>query len=74
MLIPIVYTNGKHDLVKNFLLSQLIDDKRILKFRRSNGWVSISENNILRSEERPFYDGPKSRLQDSASSELMEIF
>jgi hypothetical protein len=73
MLIPVIYPNGKHDLVKDFLLSRLIDDKGIAKFKRSDGWVSTSSNNIRRSESLS-YDGPKRRLQDSESSELIEIF
>ena len=73
MLIPVVYPDGKHDLVKDFLLSRLIEDKGIAKFKRSDGWVSTSSKNLRRSEN-PFYDGPKRRLQDSESAEMIEIF
>jgi len=73
MLIPVIYPNGKHDLVKDFLLTRLIDDKSIVQFKRSSGWVSTTANNVRRSE-RPLYDGPKRRLLDSDDSELPEIF
>ena len=73
MLIPVIYPNGKHDLVKDFLLSRLIEDNGIIKFKRSDGWVSTTAKNIRRSQS-PFYDGPKRRLQDSESSEMIEIF
>jgi len=73
MLIPVIYPNGKHDLVKDFLLSRLIDDKSIVQFKRSSGWVSTTANNIRRLD-RTLYDGPKRRLLDSEDSETIEIF
>jgi hypothetical protein len=73
MLIPVIYPNGKHDLVKDFLLSRLIEDEGITKFKRSDGWVSTTAKNIRRSQSL-FYDGPKRRVQDSENSELIEIF
>ena len=74
MLIPVIYPNGKHDLVKDYLLSRLIDDKGIIKFKRSNGWVSATASNIRNTEKLSYYDGPKRRLQDSEIEELVEIF
>ncbi|MCK4503956.1 MAG: hypothetical protein KAU22_13050 [Desulfuromonadales bacterium] len=60
MLIPIVYPDGKHDMIKGFLLSRLIDDKGIAKFKRSSGWISITSNKI-RSSQRSTYTGPERR-------------
>lgn len=73
MLIPVVYLDGKHDLVKDFLLSRLIDDNSIVKFKRSTGWVNTTANDIRRSEKK-FYDGPKRRQHDSDAEEMIEIF
>ncbi|SEA68032.1 hypothetical protein SAMN05660420_02850 [Desulfuromusa kysingii] len=73
MLIPVVYPNGKHDLVKDFLLSRLIDDMSIIKFKRNSGWVSTTANDIRRSN-KVAYDGPKRRLQDSESAEMIDFF
>ena len=64
MLISVVYSNGKHDLVKGFLLSKLIDDKNIVKFKRSDGWISITANNIRRTGEKHLYHGPERRQQN----------
>ncbi|WP_321370989.1 GSU3473 family protein [uncultured Desulfuromusa sp.] len=73
MLIPVVYLDGKHDLVKDFLLNQLIDDASIIKFKRSSGWVSTTASNIRRADETS-YNGPKRRQHDSESAEMIELF
>ena len=41
MLIQVAYPNDKYDYVKESLLDKLIDEKRVLKFRRSAGWVTV---------------------------------
>ena len=63
MLIPVIYLDGKHDQVKDFLLSRLIDEKNITKFKRNSGWVTISSDNIRRAE-KTFYGGPERRQLD----------
>ncbi len=62
MLIPIVYSNGKHDMIKDFMLSHLIDNNGIAKFKRSTGWVSISSPELRRSKNTS-YTGPERRQQ-----------
>jgi len=42
MLIPVIYLDGKHDLVKDFYLTELIEQQQILSFKRREGWVSAS--------------------------------
>lgn len=74
MLIPVIYPNGKHDLVKSFLLSRLIDDKGIVKFKRSDGWISITEKNIRSTGKKYLYDGPERRQQDSIIPDSIDIF
>lgn len=51
MMIPIIYLNGRQDLVKAEYLDQLIDNKEIRRFKRRSGWVDL-KNGPLR-ENRP---------------------
>jgi hypothetical protein len=67
MLIPVVYTNGKHDLVKGFILDRLIENSDITSFKRIEGWVSL-DSKKLRSKRIDYdYDGPRRRTNDRNS-------
>ncbi|MDX2494264.1 MAG: hypothetical protein QNK27_04820 [Desulfuromusa sp.] len=74
MLIPVIYPNGKHDLVKDFILSKLIDDHEILKFKRSNGWVNASADNIRTGSSISLYSGEERRESELETAEIIEIF
>lgn len=54
MLIPIVYSNGRQDLVKPFVLDRLIEDRKISSFRRAAGWVVIGRDPIRNSSHKVF--------------------
>ena len=41
MLIQIIRDNNQHDYVMDFMLYSLIDSKKIVKFKRRKGWVTI---------------------------------
>jgi len=72
MLIPVIYPNGSHDLVKDFYLDYLIEEKKIDQFKRRDGWVSIFANNI-RSKKRDLkYSGPE-RRQNMSNQEQEKI-
>ena len=49
MLIPVIYRDNKYDYVKDFMLDLLIDLDKIIKFKRSTGWVTIGVDSIRRS-------------------------
>ena len=75
MLIPVIYPNGKHDQVKDFTLSKLIDDQSIAKFKRSNGWVDISTDNIRKARIKSFYRGEERRQTELINpDETIDIF
>lgn len=61
MLIPVIYPNGTHDLVKDFYLDYLINSKKIEQFKRSNGWISITSPHIRGKRSRAHYLGPERR-------------
>ncbi len=74
MLIPVIYPNGKHDLVKDFMLSNLINDQGIVKFKRSNGWVNIKAADIRTARSFSLYSGEERRQIEPLPAELLDIF
>ncbi|MCF6265387.1 MAG: hypothetical protein L3J57_02435 [Desulfuromusa sp.] len=70
MLIPVIYPNGKHDLVKDFVLTRLIADQDILKFKRSHGWVNITADNIRVIGSTSLYDGEERRQSELEPAEI----
>ena len=41
MLIHVKRNDNHYDYVKDFMLDLLIDAKKVVKFKRSSGWVSV---------------------------------
>lgn len=74
MLISVIYPNGKHDMVKDYLLEQMINRAAIIRFRRSSGWVDADAQNIRGRKKNFFYEGPKRRKEDASEQELIDIF
>ena len=81
MLIQVIYPNGKHDLVKDFYLSYLIQSEKIEKFRRAEGWINISAPNVRSNYDQNDYHGPERRLletsnnnQDNSQSAPIEFY
>ncbi|RME40466.1 MAG: hypothetical protein D6794_02190 [Deltaproteobacteria bacterium] len=60
MMIPVVYADGRHDMVKPRVLDQLIAEKKIVRFRRASGWVDI-ETDPVRRANRQMYSIPERR-------------
>ena len=59
MLIKVMYKNNEYAMVKPFLLDKLITSGKIIKFLRSEGWVSIGIDLIRVSDYR--YTGTERR-------------
>lgn len=66
MLIPVLYANGKHDMVKDFMLSRLIDNREIEQFKRSEGWVNVRTGPLRGQKATRLYDGPERRRAEFA--------
>ena len=49
-------------MIKDFLLTRLINDQSITKFKRSNGWVDITSPEIRQTSQSD-YQGPERRQQ-----------
>jgi hypothetical protein len=73
MMIPVIYPNGRHDMVKDFLLNKMIIEQQITRFKRSDGWIDINSSR-LRGKGRKLYAGPERRQQEEITAELADIF
>ncbi|MDX2495846.1 MAG: hypothetical protein QNK27_12855 [Desulfuromusa sp.] len=62
-MIPVVYKNGKEDLVEQKFLDILLHIGEIHEFRRSDHWVNVSEDPI-RSSQQGDYQGSNRRFHD----------
>ncbi len=61
MLIPVIYSDGKRDLVEGSTLSHLLGNCSIVKFKRQQGWVDVSSETLRKSDERSVYFGRERR-------------
>ncbi|MCD6186615.1 MAG: hypothetical protein J7K09_00510 [Desulfuromusa sp.] len=53
-MIPVVYRNGKEDLVEQKFLNILLHIGEIQEFRRSDHWVNVTEDPIRSSQQRDY--------------------
>jgi hypothetical protein len=60
MLIKVMYQNNESDMVKPFLLDDLVASGKITKFFRSGGWVTIGVDPV-RGNGGGYYKGPERR-------------
>lgn len=63
MLIEVFYPGMEHDYVKDFMLNSLIESGKIIKFRRSSGWVTIGVDPVRGMTRRTEYHGPDRRAR-----------
>jgi hypothetical protein len=49
MLIQVIYADNHHDFVKPNILDSLIELRKISKFKRSSGWVTVGEDPVRRA-------------------------
>ena len=61
MLIRVMYSDGKFDMVKPRLLDDLIEQQKVTSFKRAAGWVVVGRD-ALRSMNQKNYRGTERRL------------
>ena len=59
MLIKVVYQNNESDMVKPFLLDDLVASGKVKKFFRSDGWVTIGVDPVRGNGG--YHKGPERR-------------
>ena len=62
MLIQIIRNDYQHDYIMDFMLDSLIDSKKIVKFKRSTGWVTIGIDQIRASNRYSAFNGDDRRV------------
>jgi hypothetical protein len=73
MLIKVMYKDGKYGMVKPFVLDKLIASGKIIKFFRSEGWVTIGVDRIRGARNGGCYKGPE-RRKDYSFIKLMRWY
>lgn len=61
MLIQVMYPGNNFDYVKEFMLDNLIESRKIAKFRRSNGWVSVGIDPVRTGKQSGDFSGVERR-------------
>ena len=61
MMIRVMYSDGRFDIVKPNLLEELIEQDVITSFKRSTGWAVVGRDPI-RSSDRAEYSGAERRV------------
>jgi hypothetical protein len=72
MLIPVVLSGGKEELVSKDDLQFLMDIQQIMLFKRSDGWVVLGQDK-MRSQGAP-YHGREQRQHEEFSLVQDELF
>jgi len=63
MLIEVIYPGMKHDYVKDFMLHSLIENEKIIRFRRRSGWVTLGVDPVRDTTKRTNYNGVERRVR-----------
>ena len=71
MMMRVIYSDGKYDLVNGDLLTSLIESKAIIKFKRLNGWVNVPSKECRNSANKDRYGGPERRKHSVSQESLI---
>jgi len=66
MMIRVMYSDWRQDVVSPRALDRLLALKRVKKFKRLSGWVNVGCD-PLRGMGGGHYDGPERRMRTSES-------
>ena len=62
MLLRVICNDGTFDLVKDFVLTSLIESCEVSKFKRAGGWVDARSPEVRRLDRVTIYMGPERRI------------
>lgn len=60
MLIRVMYSDGRFDMVKPGMLDSLLERQTVTSFKRATGWAVVGRDPI-RSSSRSSYNGQERR-------------
>ena len=66
MITSVVYKNGDIGMIGTSSLDALITSKKIVKFLRTDGWVTLGIDPIR--EKKKKYKGPEKRIRSTSPS------
>ncbi|PKN86538.1 MAG: hypothetical protein CVU51_07105 [Deltaproteobacteria bacterium HGW-Deltaproteobacteria-1] len=52
MLIQVIRSDNQYDYIQDYILDSLIETKKIVKFKRSTGWVTIGTHQTRAHKRR----------------------
>lgn len=61
MMIRVMYSDGRFDLIKPTLLDQLLEQNFLASFKRAEGWAVVGRD-PLRGSGNASYRGPERRI------------
>jgi len=61
MMIRVMYSDGRFDMVKPDMLDNLLDRQVVTSFKRNSGWAVVGRD-AIRSSSRGNYRGMERRL------------
>lgn len=61
MLIRVMYSDGRFDMVKPNMLDNLLEQQKVTSFKRASGWAVVGRD-AIRSTGRSGYRGVERRL------------
>jgi predicted chitinase len=61
MMIRVMYSDGRFDMVKPGMLDNLLDRQAVTSFKRNDGWAVVGRD-AIRSSGRGNYRGRERRL------------
>lgn len=61
MMIRVMYSDGRFDMVKPTMLDNLLDRQSVTSFKRNSGWAVVGRDQIRKSG-RSNYNGAERRL------------
>jgi hypothetical protein len=61
MMIRVMYSDDRFDMVKPSMLDNLLDQQAVTSFKRTSGWAVVGRDQI-RSSGRSSYRGTERRL------------
>lgn len=50
MLIQVIRSDNQYDYIQDYILDSLIETKKIVKFRRSTGWVTVGTHPVRKKK------------------------
>jgi hypothetical protein len=60
MLIRVMYSDGRFDMVKPGMLDNLLEQQSVTSFKRTTGWAVVGRDPV-RSSSRSRYNGQERR-------------